>query len=148
MDGRAEALRNALRRSRFSCSTGYFNGHYHLNEAGTYQMDRFPIPVISVADLCDIEIDLERTSVTTKLTKDNAVRFDYQRLAGKAFEAYGVEDYLADYYAQGDSIETLIGNIVQSKEDNIGFSFYFERNADVKEVTDFVAFLGAQGFFY
>ena len=35
---------------------GFFNGHYHKAADGQFQMDVYPIPVISVMGLCDIEM--------------------------------------------------------------------------------------------
>ena len=42
----------------FKVTSGFYNGHYHKNAAGLYQADTYPIPVISVMGLCDLEIDL------------------------------------------------------------------------------------------
>ena len=36
---------------------------------------------------------------------------------------YGVEDYLKDYYLEGNTIEELLNNIKLSKEKDIGFAF-------------------------
>lgn len=49
----------------FDCSGGYYSGHYHKNAEGKYVMDFFPIPVVTVKGVCDIEIDLDKVSVST-----------------------------------------------------------------------------------
>lgn len=40
----------------FTVTSGFYNGHYHKNVDGLYQADAYPIPVISVMGLCDIQI--------------------------------------------------------------------------------------------
>ena len=56
---------------------GWFNGHYHKDAAGEYQKDVYPIPVISVMGLCDIEIDFDGTTVTAKLSREHLEETDW-----------------------------------------------------------------------
>jgi len=74
-------------------------------------MNVYPIPVISVQDLCDIEIDLDNVCISTKLSKQNALSFNCDKVAHLEFEVFGVEDYLADYYLPGEEISTLLQKI-------------------------------------
>lgn len=129
-------------------SMGWYNGHYFKNEAGEYQMDFFPIPVISVHNICDIEISLDGISISTKLKKDDALIFDYSTIEGMKFEAYGVNDYLADFYTEGMTIEELISNIQESKEAEIGLSFFFDKDTASKDIYGKVSFLCRKGFYY
>ena len=56
------------------------------------------------------------------------------------FEAYGVEDFLADYYNEGMSLN--------SKGKEIGVSFLFEPEAEKVKIFDLVEFLRDEGFYY
>ena len=148
--GRLEEKARELRAPfhRDDSSFGYYNGHYRKNDSGEYERDSFPIPEITVAGLCDIEIGLEAITITTKLTRERALSFDYRKIAGYSFEAYGVLDYLCDYYTDGCTIDDLIGNIRRSDEEDIGFSFSFPFETDVDTVHDFAVFLKSEDFFY
>ena len=64
------------------------------------------------------------------------------------FEAYGVEDYLADYYNSDMTVEQLHKNIKNSGEKEIGFSFVFDHDADKNILFDFAKLLSRKGFYY
>ena len=108
----------------------------------------FPIPVVTVNGLCDIEIDLDKVSVSTKLKREVALIYSYEKLSGYEFEAYGVDEYLDDYYVKGNSYSELVENIASGKEKEIGFSFLFSEDAGAEEIYKCVKFLRKEGFFY
>ncbi len=132
----------------FQYSVGFYNGHYGKNENGEYEMDYFPIPVISIRKICDIEVGIEKISVSTKLKKEEALIFNYSKLNGYIFEAYGVEDYLEDFYIKGDTTEQLINKIQNCKEKEIGFAFFLSDDIDGNTMYKFVNFLKRNGFYY
>lgn len=74
---RLEAKHNeiirALSHRIFELDSGWHNGHYQKNSAGKWVRDAYPISVITVKGLCDIEIQFDRISVSTKL-KPTALR--------------------------------------------------------------------------
>ena len=127
---------------------GYYNGHYHKNTAGNYERDYFPIPVISVKGLCDVEIELNQISITTKLTRKKAISYNFEKVKSYHFEAYGVENYLDDFYFEGNTISSMIEKIKASKEENVFFSFYFPLEVSAGIVSEFVNFIGKEGYFY
>ena len=130
------------------CDYGYYNGHYHKNETGNYEKDYFPIPVISVKGLCDVEIDLDGISVTAKLTKDRAISYDFEKIKSFNFEVYGVENYLEDFYVLGDTIASMIEKLSNCKEENVFFSFYFTNDTPVDTICKLVKLIEEEGFFY
>lgn len=130
------------------CPFGYYNGHYYKNQYGNYEVDYFPIPVISIKGLCDIEIGLDQISVTAKLTREKAVSYNYEKVKDYSFEAYGVENYLEDLFIAEDTIESMIDKIIKSKEENIFFSFCFPYDTEAVIVCEFVKFIVKEGFFY
>ena len=131
-----------------NCTFNYYNGHYHKNEAGNYQMDYFPIPVIEMKGVCDIEIDLNQVSITAKLTREQALSYDFEKVKSYNFEAYGVENYLDDFYTAGNTINAMIKKITKSNEESIFFSFYFPYETDPNGICEFVEFIHTNGFFY
>lgn len=125
---------------------GFYNGHYVKNDFGEYERLSYPIPVITVKGLCDVEIGFDNVTVSAKLNRDGALQFDYSLLDGYKFEAYGVEDYLSDYRSDDGSVSTLLKNIQNSKESEIGFQFSFGK-ADGRQIVDFLLFIEAHGFY-
>ena len=148
LDTRKRDILSKLSRNKgeFDFTYGYFNGHYVRNESGGYEMNVYPIPVISVQDLCDIEIDLDNVCISTKLSKQNALSFNYDKVAYLEFEVFGVEDYLTDYYLPGEEISTLLQKIRNSEEIEIAYSFIFDES--FIKVCDFLVFLKQNQFYY
>ena len=130
------------------CPVGYYNGHYYKGVSGEYEKAYFPIPEVTVKGLCDIEIGIDKISITTKLTRDTALAYDYGKIKGYDFEVYGVENYLEDYYTDGCTIDAMLENIRNSDEKDIGFSFSISHEMSSAEICEFVGFLRSEGFFY
>ncbi len=142
----AEIVR-ALPRRIFEPVSGWYNGHYHRNSAMDWVRESFPIPVVSVNGLCDIEIQFDQISVSTKLKRDAALAYSFEKFAGYEFEAYGVEDYLADFYHAGQPAQKMKESIRASGETEIGFSFAFPFEAEGKQIFEFVTLLRREGFY-
>lgn len=141
-------LTTALFHRIFEVQSGYYSGHYHKAADGQYVMDNYPIPVVSVKGYCDIEIDLDSISVSTKLKRTDALKYDYTKLRGYSFEAYGVESYLDDYYHEGQTVHDLISNIEKCDEKEIGFAFRFGFDVEKERIFEFVKFLRRSHFYY
>ena len=70
-------LTYALFHRIFELESGFYNGHYRKREDGSFHMNYYPIPVISVKNYCDIEIGLDSISISTKLKRNAAISYDY-----------------------------------------------------------------------
>lgn len=104
--------------------------------------------MISVKGFCDIEIQFDKISVSTKLKRDVALSYSFEKFSGYEFEAYGVEDYLADFYHAGQTIQEMKENIRVCDERGIGFSFVFPFDIEGKQIFEFVKLLRREGFYY
>lgn len=138
---------------------GFFNNHYHKNAAGVYLSDNYPIPVISVTGLCDVEIDIDGVSVSAKIKKDDALKLDLEMLAtsNPHFELYGVENFTNDFYTDGISLTEAKKLIFQSQENEIAITVYLQNNFHseylqnklyTKKILETVDFLEKRGFYY
>lgn len=132
----------------FVLSSGFYNGHYHETPEGGFQMDCYPIPVVTVEGLCDIEIDFDGVSVSTRRKRQDALEYPFERLEGRTFQAYGAEDYLATYYRSGMSFADMRRNIARSGEQEIEFSFSFPFAVDGNEMLAFAQLLKREGFYF
>lgn len=132
----------------FNYKIAYYSGHYSKNKDGIYQMDYYPIPVIEIKDFCDIEVGLDKIIISTKLKRDKALIFDYNKISKYNFEVYGVKEYTTDYFIKGDTIDNLLSNIKSSNEKEIGYSFIFEYDLKGDELYKFVLFLRKNEFYY
>ena len=130
------------------CEYGWYNGHFHKDDAGQWVKDYCPIPVISVKGLCDIEVGLETITLSAKLERDAAAEFPFDTLSGYEFEAYGVQNYLSDFYHDGLTLAQVRENIRSSKETEIGFSFVVDCAHDSEQLLKLVVLLKNAGFYY
>ena len=90
----------------------------------------------------------DKISVSTKLKRNAALAYPFDTFAGYEFEAYGVEDYLADFYHAGQTIQEMKDNIRGCDEQEVGFSFVFPFDIEGKQVFEFVKLLRREGFYY
>ncbi len=105
-------------------------------------------PGIGVKGFCDIEIQFDRISVSSKLKRDVALTYSFAKFSEYEFEVYGVEDYLADFYHKGQAIQEMKENICACNESEIGFSFVFPFDMEGKQIFEFVKLLRREGFYY
>lgn len=143
---RAEIVR-FLSREGFALESGWYNGHYRRDEAGDWQRESYPIPVISVKGVCDIEIQFDEISVSAKLKRDAALENSFAAFAGYDFEAYGVRDYLADFYLQGQTVQEMKEKIRVSDEAEIGVSAVFTLDLNSNRLLEFVKLLRQEEFY-
>lgn len=139
---------HALFHRIFEIESGWYNGHYHKEENGDWRRESYPIPVIDVKGICDIEISFDSIVLSTKLKKDKALEYSYDKVSRYTFESFGVDDYLCDFYHSGMTIEELKTNISRSDEREIGFAFSFPFDIDGKEIFEFVKLLRREEFYY
>lgn len=132
----------------FELESGWYNGHYDKNDAGEWHRESYPILVISVNGFCDIEIQFDKITLSTKLKRDAALTYSFEKFSEYEFEAYGVEDYLADFYHEGQTIQEMKDNICACDEAEIGFSFVFPFGVEGKQIYEFVKLLRREGFYY
>lgn len=135
----------ALTHRGFELESGWYNGHYQKTADGEWERDAYPIPVISVKELCDVEIQFDQITVSTKLKRDAALMYSFNEVMEYKFEAYGVVDYLSDY--SGQTVQDLKDNISTSNENEIGFSFAFPFEANGEQIVEFAKLLRRKGFY-
>ena len=148
LESKQAELVRALSHRIFKLKSGWYNGHYHMDETGNWFRESYPIPVIDVKGLCDIEIPFDKITISTKLKRNAALTYSFEKFAGYEFEAYGVEDYLADFYHSGQTLQELQENIRACEENEIGFSFVFPFDVDEMQIFEFVKLLRQEGFYY
>ena len=132
----------------FELESGWYNGHYHKGEDGNWFRESYPILVIGIRGICDMEIQFDKMSISTKLKRDMALAYSFEKFSGYEFEAYGVEDYLADFYHAGQTVQEMKDNIYACDEREIGFSFVFPFDIEGKLIFEFVKLLRREGFYY
>ena len=148
LEAKHNEIIRALTHRIFELNSGWYNGHCQKDPDGKWVRDAYPIPVITVKGLCDIEIQFDRISVSTKLKQEMALEYPFDKLLDYEFEAYGVEDYLSDYYHPGQGMQDLKNNISASREAEIGFSFSFSLDVTGLKIFGFVKLLRREGFYY
>ena len=138
----------SLKGLNLKMSSGWFNGHYCKTDSGKWEREAFPIPVITIHGICDIEIHDERLSISTKMKKENALAFSFVPYTAYEFEAFGVKDYLADYFHSGMNLDDMKHQIEKSGESEIGFAIIVPFDFNSRNLIELIDKLKADGFFY
>ena len=93
----AEIFR-ALFHRIFDLESHWYSGHYYKDDNGKWYLTSYPIPVIDVKGFCDIEVSFDKISVSTKLKRDKALTYSFEKFENYEFEVYGVNNYLLDFF--------------------------------------------------
>lgn len=145
LERRQAAILQALDGERVEC--GWYNGHYHRAADGAWRRESWPIPVVHVSGLCDVEIHLDQLSVSARLRRGDVLSCPFQAARDVPFEAYGVQDYLADYYRPGQPLQALYDSVRACEEREIGFSFTLPFETDGARLRDLMNGLRREGFY-
>lgn len=145
---RMSRIAGALTHRIFQIEAGWYSNHEHEMPDGTWQIDYFPVPVISVKGFSEVHIELGEVSVTAKLKRNEALALDMGIFDGIPVEVFGVEHYLDTYYRPGGSVEDMREAIRASDEREICFAFSFPFDKPADEYYDFCKLLRRKGFYY
>jgi len=126
----------------------YYSGHYTKNDSGDYQMDYFPILVLSIQGLCDIEFHTDQIQITTKIKKSEIHKLDFKTLNPYSFEVYGLKDYTSTYGNNQTPVESLIQTIDHSNETVVVFAFSFSNDIEPIKIKSFTHQLERLHFYY
>ena len=119
------------------------------DNAASYSEDNYPIPVIRLSDLCEIEIYTDVISVFTRLKCTDAESFDISRLEGCTFEAYGYDGgQLIDFSDGNTVLQEIKNNILNSNTEITDFYFDFPFDVDESEIYKLIDLLCKSGFFF
>lgn len=116
-------IQDNLKDNGYESKKGFYNNHSVKDKSGNWIIEYFPIPVITVEQLCDICIDMKSIAIETKMKREKAIEFDFTRLLKYKFEVYGIEEYLNDFYNDTLTIEDIGKRIEMSREKEIGIGF-------------------------
>lgn len=120
-------IQNNLKHNGYVSKKGFYNNHSIRDKSGNWITEYFPIPVITVEQLCDVGIDMKSIFIETKMKREKAIEYDFSRLLRYKFEVYGIEEYLNDFYNDILTVEDIGNRIEMSKEKEIGIGFEIEK---------------------
>lgn len=73
--------------------------------------------------------------------------YSHDKMIDHEFKAFGVEDYLSDYYHLGKTMQELKDNISESGESVNGFCLTFPFEVDEKQLSESVNLIRVEGFY-
>ena len=125
LDDQQAIIYQALRRRVWTLESGWFNGRFHKTIGDRYIREAYPIPVISIIGLCDIEVHFDKVSVLAKLERDTALAKCFDGFVHYDFTARSGEDDTLIFYEPGMTIPEMKKNITDSEDSEIEFEFRF-----------------------
>lgn len=139
-----QSLLKALKESDYDYEWRFYNNH-SIKKDNQWYLEYFPIPVVTIKNICDIGIDINRIFVECKMKKEKAIGFDWKLITDYKFEVYGVEDYLNDFYNSSLKLDDISERINQSNENEIGIAFecsYLEEKSNLLELVNKLESMG------
>ena len=129
---RAKTLCSYLTAAGLSARWHWYSYHFTRREE-RYQAEYFPIPVITVDQICDIGLELDHIFLEGTLSQKQALANDFTAIPWP-FEVYGGQDILQDFYRPGMSIQELPKRIADSGEKTIGLQLMLPADCDNQEI--------------
>ena len=133
-------LIHQLRLNGKHCEWGYYSGHF-IRGGNDWLEEYYPIPVVSIAGIGDIGLDLEHIFIEGKMKREEALTFDFKMLEGYKFEVYGILNYLEDFYRKEMGVEAINKRILETEEKEIGISFFITYEEPIEVVLQVVNLL-------
>lgn len=126
-------LMEALYHRMFRLENGWYSGHYRKNEKGNWQSMAYPIPVISVQGICEIEIHFDQIIITARLDREDALLYAAGKLAGYTFKIYGADAPFREFYSSDQPRDRIKQTIAASDEKVFTFSFEFPFETETED---------------
>ena len=139
-----QSLLKALKKSDYDYEWRFYNNH-SIKKDNQWHLEYYPIPVVTVKDICDIGIDISHIFIEGKMKKEKAIGFDWKLISDYKFQVYGVEDYLNDFYNSSLKIDDITERIIQSNESEIGIEFYFRYLEEINIILELIKKLESMG---
>lgn len=130
-------MENLLKENGYVCKKGFYNNHSVKDGNGNWIIEYFPIPVVTVGEICDVGINLDLIFIETKMKREKAIKYDFSKLLKYKFEIYGIEEFLKDFYNDTLDIEGIPKRIEISNEKEIGIGFEIE-NQHMNEIIEII----------
>lgn len=120
-----------------------FHNNHYIRKDGEWLVEYYPIPVVTIKNICDIGIDINHIFIESKIKKEKVIELDWKMFSDYRFEVYGADNYLEDFYNSSLSLEALPQKINQSNEKEICVAFYFSYLDDKHVLLDMIKKLDA-----
>lgn len=148
LDYVANDIFNSLFRlpDEYSYKIGYFNYRYYKDN-NSYDLEYYPIPVISILNICDIEIDFDQIRFVCKIKHYQALSYDYYELNEYEFDLYELDNQGSKLYKSGESTDGLSFLLSKIDTKELGITFYFDKK-NLPDIIEFISFLDKEGFYY
>lgn len=121
--------------------------HYEDEE---YNEPFYPIPVVQIGKLCDVEFWLDKIIITARINLRDLTMFDISKLQPYEYEFYGCKEYPFLFYKKNDDIDLneKLNKLHKLNEKEIGIQIYLNQEEGKETIIKCVNFLRKQNVFY
>lgn len=132
---------NTMKKLDAEVEWGWYAGH-SIDRKGELVYEEFPIPVITVGDVCEIGVDLKGVFIEGKLFASEADEVDFALLDGLHFCVYGAENYLEDMFdSNRDRLEDLDEALFDTEEFELCVNIEYKDTPAISEIVRACAIL-------
>ncbi|GAA4298017.1 hypothetical protein GCM10023142_37950 [Anaerocolumna aminovalerica] len=139
-----KCLLKALKELNYDYEWKFCNNH-SIRKDNQWILEYYPIPLVTVKDICDIGIDINHIFIECKMKKEKIIGFEWKLISDYNFDVYGVEDYLNDFYNSSLKLDDITERIIHSNENEIGIEFqlrFLEEKSIILELIKKLEFMG------
>lgn len=113
-----------------------------------YTKEYFPLPVISVKNICEIVFNEYEIDINTKISKDDLLNLNFNKLKNYDFDIYPTCDYYDDLYEKGMSNKEVLEKIKKVKYKNLGMTFIVPLDMNNTQIRKLIDLLSNNKFKY
>ena len=145
---------------RLSCSLNWriykFELELHMSSLMYYENEdesdiSYPIPVVQIDKLCDVEYWLDKIIITSRINIKDALVFDFNKLNIYDWELYGCRQYPYLFYNKNDNhiiLDDKLNELIKLDENEIGIQIYLNKDEDSENVIKCIDKLRKFNLFY
>lgn len=142
---KAVRIVNTLKKLDAEVEWAWYSGH-SVSRKGELVYEEFPIPVITVKDVCEIGVDLKGLFIEGKVFASESDEVDFSKLEGLHFCVYGADAYLEDLYDSArDSITDLEEALFDTEEFELCINVEFKDTPQLGEIVRVCALMAEIG---
>lgn len=148
LESKSLDLMSELLHRTFECYGAWFSGCLDEDEYDLSGVLSCPFPVISVRDVCSVQIHFDEIVVLSKLQRHAALAKKYNKFKKYPFDVREGGINCAKLYSMDESPDCLMEALEDSEEEEFEFHFRLPFDTDQKTIFEFVKLLRREGFEY
>lgn len=132
----------------FEVESKWLSGCSYRDDDEKRHLYDFPLPVVTVKGVCEMEISFDKIHICAKRTREDVLNYSFTKFSEYEFYAFGADDMDREFYRKGGTIEQMKKEVRACKEREVMFAFVIPYDIPSQELYEFAKLLRREGFYW